>query len=226
MYVSPAPDRRIRVALADDYEVVLRGLEGMLVPFADRVRVVELDVNSLPHTPVDITLYDTFAQPQVTDATIDTLLNHKPSGSIVVFTWNIDPALAAVAKTKGLRGYLSKALDGEKLVHALEQVYAGEVVVNTEQLPLGSQWPGQADWPARSAGLTARESEVVSLITQGLSNKQIADRTYLSINSVKSYIRSAYRRMDVTSRSQAVIWGVHHGLLPEQSRRSRPTEAP
>ncbi len=212
--------------MADDYEVVLRGLEGMLVPYADRIHVVELDVNALPHQPVDITLYDTFARPQVTDATIDTLLNHKPSGSVVVFTWNIDPALAAVAKAKGLRGYLSKALDGDQLVEALEQVYAGQVVFNTEQLPLGSQWPGQPDWPARAEGLTARESEVVSLITQGLSNQEIADRTYLSINSVKTYIRSAYRRMGVTSRSQAVIWGVHHGLLPDRGRQSRRTESP
>ncbi|MGB3256660.1 MAG: response regulator transcription factor [Ornithinimicrobium sp.] len=224
--MPPAPDRRIRVALADDYEVVVRGLEGMLVPFADRIRVVELDVNALPHEPVDITLYDTFARPQVTDTTIDTLLNHKPSGSVVVFTWNVDPALAAVAKAKGLRGYLSKAMDGEKLVAALEQVYAGEVVFKTDQLPLGSAWPGQPDWPARSEGLTARESEVVSLITQGFSNQEIADRTYLSINSVKTYIRSAYRRMGVSSRSQAVIWGVHHGLLPDRGQRSRHGEAP
>ncbi len=226
MCVSTAPKRRIRVALADDYEVVLRGLEAMLMPYADRVRVVELDTNHLPHQPVDITLYDTFAQPQVTDATIDALLNHEPSGAIVVFTWNIDPALAEVAHTKGLRGYLSKALTGEDLVHALEKVHSGEVVVNTEELPAGSDWPGQVDWPAKSAGLTARESEVISLITQGLSNQEIADRTYLSINSVKTYIRSAYRRMGVSSRSQAVVWGVQHGLLPEHGRRTRLDTAP
>ncbi|MGC1206558.1 MAG: response regulator transcription factor [Ornithinimicrobium sp.] len=220
------PDRRIRVALADDYEVVLRGLEGMLLPYADRVRVVELDTNHLPHQPVDITLYDTFAQPQVTDATIDALLNHKPSGAIVVFTWNLDRSLAAVARTKGLRGYLSKALNAEELVEALEKVHAGEVVVNTEELPPESTWPGQVDWPAKSAGLTARESEVISLITQGLSNQEIADRTFLSINSVKTYIRSAYRRMGVSSRSQAVVWGVEHGLLPERGRRLRVDESP
>ncbi|MGB3828284.1 MAG: response regulator transcription factor [Ornithinimicrobium sp.] len=219
--MQAAPDHRIRVALADDYEVVLRGLERMLVPFADQVRVVELDANHLPHEPVDITLYDTFAQPQVTDSTIDTLLNHKASGAVVVFTWNIDPALAAVATAKGLGGYLSKALDGAQLVQALQRVHAGEVVVHTEQLPLGANWPGQPDWPARSAGLTARESEVVSLITQGFSNQEIADRTYLSINSVKTYIRSAYRRMGVSTRSQAVIWGIHHGLVPEHSQRKR-----
>ncbi len=217
----PGPDRRVRVALADDYEVVVLGLEQMLAPYSDRVQVIEFDLNELPRAPVDITLYDTFAQPQVTDATIDALVQDEAAGSIVIFTWNIDPALADVARSKGLGGYLSKALDGAELVAALEAVYAGETVVHIEQQPLDALWPGQPEWPGRSAGLTAREAEVVSLITQGWSNQEIADRTYLSINSVKSYIRSAYRRMGVATRSQAVLWGVENGLRPQRGRSLR-----
>ena len=59
---------------------------------------------------------------------------------------------------------------------------------------------------------------MISLITQGLTNQAIADLTYLSINSVKSYIRTAYRRMNVTTRSQAVLWGVQHGFEPDRVR--------
>jgi len=70
--------------------------------------------------------------------------------------------------------------------------------------------------------LTARESEIIALITTGLSNNEIARQTYLSINSVKSYIRSAYRRMGVSSRSQAVLWGVQHGLAPQAPERQHP----
>ena len=51
------------------------------------------------------------------------------------------------------------------------------------------------------------------MITQGLDNQSIADRASISINSLKSYIRSAYRKMGVASRSQAVLWGVRHGYL-------------
>ena len=80
-------------------------------------------------------------------------------------------------------------------------------------LPLGV-------WPGQSQGLTARESEVLSLITQGLSNQEIADRCYLSINSVKTYIRTAYRKMGVTRRSQAVLWGLAHGFEPDHFRRA------
>ena len=66
----------------------------------------------------------------------------------------------------------------------------------------------------RDEGLTAREAEVLSLITMGLSNAEIAHQLVLSVNSVKSYIRSCYRKIYAESRSHAVLWGVAHGLRP------------
>ena len=81
---------------------------------------------------------------------------------------------------------------------------------------------GQGDWPGKAAGLSSREAEIIALITQGLSNQDIADRAYLSINSVKTYIRSAYRKMQVTTRSQAVLWGVENGFRPDTLRTVDP----
>ncbi len=74
------------------------------------------------------------------------------------------------------------------------------------------------EWPGRHAKLSAREAEVLALITQGYTNNDIASRSYLSINSVKSYIRSAYRKVGVERRSQAVRWGMENGMLPDTSR--------
>jgi DNA-binding CsgD family transcriptional regulator len=79
--------------------------------------------------------------------------------------------------------------------------------------------------------LSRREREMVVLISQGLGNQEIAETLFLSINSVKTYIRSAYRRLGITSRSQAVIWGIRneHRLaeLAEQDRRlDRRVDAP
>ena len=59
---------------------------------------------------------------------------------------------------------------------------------------------------------------MLALITQGLSNQEIAERSYLAINSVKTYIRTAYRKIDVTRRAQAVAWGMRHGFEPDRSR--------
>ena len=59
---------------------------------------------------------------------------------------------------------------------------------------------------------------MVALITQGLSNAEIAVRASLSINSVKTYIRSSYRKMGVSSRTNAVLWGLEHGFTPDRVR--------
>ena len=55
------------------------------------------------------------------------------------------------------------------------------------------------------------------LITQGLGNEEIADRMYMSINTVKTYIRTAYRKMGVNSRARAILWGVDNGFRPDLS---------
>jgi DNA-binding CsgD family transcriptional regulator len=69
--------------------------------------------------------------------------------------------------------------------------------------------------------LSNREVQIVRLITQGRSNQELARELYLSVNTVKSYIRSAYRKMKVESRSQAVMWGVERGLASAEQTRPR-----
>jgi DNA-binding CsgD family transcriptional regulator len=69
-----------------------------------------------------------------------------------------------------------------------------------------------------SEGLSDRESEILTLITQGKSNAEVAALTYLSPNTVKSYIRTIYRKIEVGSRTQAVLWGVKHGFTPDHHR--------
>lgn len=210
--------RPVSIALINDHELVVRGLQRMLDDFRDRVRVVELDIDTTVSKPVDVALYDTFSQSQVTAEDIDALLRAPHIGSVAVYSWNMHRELVDAALGKGVLGYLSKSLDGAQLVDALEQVAGGRQVV----LPLTDVGrrvtaSGQ-DWPGREHGLSARQAEVVALITQGLSNDEIARRTYLSPNTVKSYIREAYRTMGVSSRTQAVLWGIEHGMRPTPTR--------
>ena len=102
------------------------------------------------------------------------------------------------------------------LVAALEAIHAGEVVISPD--PGKSRPEVGLDWPGRSEGLTNRESEILALITQGKRNAEVAALTYLSKNSIKTYIRSAYRKIGVQSRTQAVLWGVDHGFKPDHHR--------
>ena len=121
------------------------------------------------------------------------------------------------ARANGADGVLSKALIPEELVGALERIRDGEILM------LGGAQDAESSgtWPAQVFGLTEREAGILALITQGLRNEEIADRSHLSINTVKSYIRSAYRKMGVESRSQAILWGVDHGFVKRPSRSSR-----
>ena len=218
----------LKVAIANDYEVVVRGLHAMLAPFRSRIEVVELDVNLPVSQVVDLTLYDTFSQTQVDAPEIDTMLARPAAGSVVVFTWNMHPQLVEVALAKGCRGYLDKSLAAPILVRAIERVALGDIVISPTSVPTSLQDDATAlsdggDWPGRGHGLSAREAEVIALITQGLTNVDIASRTYLSINSVKTYIRTAYRKIDVTRRSQAVRWGLEHEMIPTHKRINHPS---
>ncbi len=205
----------IRVALIDDYEVVVRGLAAMLRSYEHRFRIVELDLNSRVGDVVDIALYDSFANPRGDRAQVRELAANTLVGKVVVYSWDLDDELVSRALANGARGYVSKSLPAAQLVAALEEVHHGRRQVHPGRP--GAK-PVGGDWPGREEGLTQRESEVMALITQGLSNAEIADHANLSINSVKTYIRSCYRRIEVTSRTQAVLWGVEHGFRPDRRR--------
>lgn len=210
----------LRVALHNDYEVVVRGLRSMLAPYADRIEVVELDSRMPVASDVDLTLYDTFGKAQVDGHDIDAVVQNLQAGKVVIYTWNMHPGLVDTAIEKGCSGYLDKALTGEELADLLLRIADGDVVVS----PTFSQDDHEdaasdiGNWPGQTAGLSAREAEVLALITQGYTNNDIASRSYLSINSVKSYIRSAYRKIGVERRSQAVRWGMENDMLPDHSR--------
>lgn len=210
------PTSPITVALIDDYDVVLIGLAHMFDQYTDKVVVAEINANTPLRDRVDIALYDTFAQPEADCDDIDVLIRNPRARRAVVYTWNFHPDLLTTAIDKGASGYLSKTLPASALVEALLAIHAGEVVIS----PTPSKAPiaSGLDWPGRSEGLTNRESEILALITQGKSNDDVSALTFLSKNSIKSYIRSAYRKIGVSSRTQAVLWGIDHGFKPDHRR--------
>ncbi|MFC5337667.1 response regulator transcription factor [Leucobacter denitrificans] len=220
----------LQIRLTNDYEVVVAGLKAMLAPFSDRIEVVDTEVGGLVgrQQPVDLTLYDTFGRAQSNQDDLAAILADTRSGKVVVYSWNTHEHLVAEALAKGVTGYLSKSLGAPELVDSLVRIAGGAVVVpagvpDREPVPNPSapnspvpNSPAEdiGSWPGKREGLSVREAEVIALITQGYTNPEIADRIYVTVNSLKSYIRSAYRKMGVERRSQAVRWGIAHGMLP------------
>ena len=109
---------------------------------------------------------------------------------------------------------VSKTATPAELVDALERVHRGERV--TPERSGSAVTFGR--WPGDELGLSSRESEVLALICQGFSNKTICEAMFLGSNTIKTYIRSLYRKIEVETRSQAVIWGASNGFLPEEIR--------
>lgn len=214
----------IRVALVNDYEVVVRGVAEMLRSYQNRIQVVELDANKQVGARVDIALYDTFAATRGDQAEVRDLVANPKIGAVAVYSWDLQPAHIEATLANGVGGYISKGLPASKLVAALETIYGEGERVHAARKDASAAIPG--DWPGREEGITEREAEVLALITQGLSNAEIAERTHLSINSIKTYIRSCYRRIGVTTRTTAVLWGIEHGFRPDRVRITHPEPPP
>ncbi len=207
----------LRLAIVDDYAVVIAGVASFLGE--ERIDVVETGASLPVNSDVDIVLYDTFGQVEGRGIDLDDFV--RDSGAkVVIYSWNLRPDLVGAAIDGGASGYLSKVLTGPVIVKALERIVAGEVVILVGDGETSVD--GAGDWPGRAQGLSPREAEVVALIARGLSNKEIAERAHVSANTIKTYIRSAYRKIDVQRRSQAVLWAVEHGFRPDTQRSIDP----
>lgn len=197
----------VTLSIANDHEIIVEGLTSMLAAFSDRIRIVEMVVGESSRRPADVVLFDVFGTGEVHTGAVK---RHLHTGSqVAVFTANLDPWLIDMALAWGVRGYLSKALPAAELADAVVRVAAGEVVVAPSNVP-GE--PPERVWPGRVHGLTEREAEVLALIVEGFDNAQVAGQLYVSVDAVKSRIRSLYRKLGFTNRVQAAVWGVKHGF--------------
>ncbi|MDN4160391.1 response regulator transcription factor [Nocardioides abyssi] len=207
--------RPVRLAIVNDYELVVAGVAALLEPFRERVEVVELDSRTPVVSDVDVVLYDSFGQVQGDRIDVDGLLQDTDA-RLVVFSWNVQPEIVQRSLDNGATAYASKGISAEELVSLIERVHRGETVTPVVTTPEESGEFGR--WPGEELGLSQREAEVLALITQGLSNDEIAKHAYLGINTVKTYIRTLYRKIEVTRRAQAVAFGIEHGFRPDRVR--------
>lgn len=187
------------MALVNDFELILRGLAGMLDPLRDRLLIVELDVGTNPEYRVDIALFDTYGHARGGIDRVRSLATDPRVGAVVVYTWSLPPGQLDAVLAAGARGVLSKSTPAEALADAFSAIDAGEIVVN----PVFSRSRDRS-WPGNEFGLTARESEVAALLADGLSNHAMADALYISEHTVKGHLKAIFQKTGVASRTQAV----------------------
>lgn len=204
----------IRLVLVADAPLVVAGTVAMLSKVAPEIEVICF--SGTPDVPVraDVIVYDPQRHAL---AALEQLSRTSPQALVLAFSWSTRPDLVDEARWHGAAAYLSKELSAVEVVTAIRALRAGHhgrfLIQPYAPVP-------ESSGSARLLGLTEREMEIVELITAGLSNDDIAKSLFLSINSVKSYIRTAYRKIGATRRTQAVLWGVEHGLAPQAERRT------
>jgi DNA-binding NarL/FixJ family response regulator len=204
--IGPPATPTLKIGLVDGDRMSTFGLRRRLNPYVDRVGVVDQLAEA------DLVLVDPHL-PMAAITDVSHLVDSMSTNGVVVHTWAsaAGPSGPGSLRAAGwpLRGWLSKSLSADTLVDALERIHRGSWVSLDAPTTI-SQLRPVPNAPATSERLTPREGQIISLIAAGLTNQQIAERSYLSINSVKTYIRSAYRKIGVSRRTQAVVWAVQH----------------
>lgn len=214
-------DGPVRIAVIDDYDVIVEGTAALLRPHRDQVVVVETATDGGPDQPVDVALIDSFALPGEGAKVIRAVASHPHVDKVAVYSWGNAPELIDAALAFGAHGYVSKGLPGKDLADALVAIHQGQQVVRVGTAAAAA---GQADgrategrrWPGQEHGLTERESEVLAHITQGRRTAEIADALYLSVNSIKTHTRNLFRKIGVKTRTEAALWGIDHGFRPNR----------
>jgi DNA-binding NarL/FixJ family response regulator len=211
-----SPGTPIHVALVNDFELVLRGVETMLAPFSDRLVVSELDVRSAPDRRVDIALFDTYGTLAGGTDRVRSLVSDPLVGATAVYTWRLIPGHLDALRAAGARGVLAKSMPGAALADALLAIHTGEMVVS----PVFRR-PSEHAWPGNDFGFTVRESEVGAFLAQGCSNREIAEALFISEHTVKTHLKAIFRKTGVASRAAAAV-----RIAEDASFRRRTVAAP
>jgi DNA-binding NarL/FixJ family response regulator len=218
-------DRPIRVLVVDDQTVVREGLETILGlspgievvgAAADGVEAVRLVAERRP----DIVLMD-LRMPRLDGVEATRRITRDfPATRIVVLTTYADDESIFGALEAGALGYLTKDAGAREIQRAIQIVHAGEALLDpTVQLRVIRALSRDVRAPRREPtlpdDLTPREAEVLRLIAQGLNNREIAERLFVTEATVKTHINNIFGKAGLRDRAQAVVYAIRHGLAAE-----------
>ena len=138
----------------------------------------------------------------------------RPRTAVIMVTMHDNPAYLREAVRAGAAGYLLKDVSKDELLDAIRQVATGGAFIESQMLKgmLSEMKPGAAT-PSAARNLTKREREILALVAEGLSNREIADKLVLSPETVKSHVAAILEKLNVSDRTQAAIYAVRNGLV-------------
>ncbi|UYQ61388.1 response regulator [Streptomyces peucetius] len=210
-------DKRIRVLLVDDHQVVRRGLRTFL-EVQDDIEVVgeagdgAEGVALTEELRPDVVLMDVKMPGMDGIEALRKLRELANPAKVLIVTSFTEQRTVVPALRAGASGYVYKDVDPDALAGAIRSVHAGHVLLQQEIAGalLADDDPGSGT--GRGGSLTEREREVLALIADGRSNREIARALVLSEKTVKTHVSNILMKLDLADRTQAALWAVRHGM--------------
>ncbi|WP_153504769.1 response regulator [Cumulibacter manganitolerans] len=216
---EPAGDgapRSIGVFLLDDHEIVRRGIADLIGAAEDISIVGEAStateaVRRIPAVRPDVAVLDARLPDGSGIDVCREIRSIAPEVRCLILTSYDDDDAVFAAIMAGASGYLLKEVRGSSLVDAVRQVAAGKSLLDpkvTETLLNRLRTAEPED--KRLASLTDREREILGLISEGLTNRQIGERLFLAEKTIKNYVSSLLAKLGMERRTQAAVYGADH----------------
>lgn len=208
---------KIRVVLVDDHAVVRMGLKAFFDLLDDIAVVGEAADGSegvavVRRTRPDVVLMD-LLMPNMDGLTaIGRIKQELPETEVVAMTSFIEEEKVTAALEAGASGYLLKDAEADEVAHAIRAAYHGEVHLDPQVARLLAQRMRARREPGPAEPLTEREKDVLRLLGQGLSNKEIGAQLFITERTARTYVSNILGKLGLQSRTQAALWAVEHKL--------------
>lgn len=200
--------KQLRVVIVEDHEITRNGIAAVLGR-AGIVTVGEAGTGGeateiIERERPDVVLLDIRLPDQLGIETLRAIRERFPDVPVMILTSHSDPHLVEVALDSGADGFLLKRIESAKLPSFVRRVAAGERVLDPDVVQLMEQAEAVRD--QRLGALSPRELEVLELVAQGLTNRELAQRLSLSEKTAKNYVSSMLKKLRINTRSGAAAY--------------------
>lgn len=208
-----------KVIIIDDHKMIREGIEQLL-ELNDSISVVgmasdgEEGISLLKERQADLLLLDINMPNKNGLETLVDIKELKIDIKVIMLTVHNEVDYLLRAIEIGADGYVLKDVGSAELIHAIKTVMNGESYIQPEMIPmLNAKMVVRNTDKEKIKSLTKRELEVLILVSEGMFNKEIADRLNISERTVKNHISSIFRKIDVADRTQAAVFAIRNSLI-------------
>ena len=208
----------MKILLVDDHEMVRLGLKSYF-DLQDDVEVVGEAANGAQGIDLalklrpDVIVMD-IVMPEMNgiEATL-AILKEWPEAKILILTSYLDNEKIYPVLDAGAHGYMLKTSSAEEILRAVKKVAKGEFAIETE---VSKKVEYHRNHIELHEDLTARERDILGLLAKGYENQRIADELFISLKTVKTHVSNILSKLEVSDRTQAVVYAFQHHLVPQE----------